>query len=296
MVCISGILFLAISLLPLRNRLIDAIPIPFKFAVSAGAGLLITLSGLIHTGLVTAENNLLDMGNFISPGPLLAMMRVFLTSALLLRHVHGAVLLGIAAVTVTGISFGVTVLPEYMTAAVYAGARLSDFAGLPDRGMIHLVSARMGLILSQCFDAVGTLLGAAMDAGMTGSTGGHRIPFSCGSPPCAAGRSHSGRSHRISPDCGGNDDERHFTDPLGSCGNFSSVFSDHCRKASYRVCHPWNRSGLHFPCCTYGWPEEGACSLSIYVYAGRNVFSDVSFRCMSERLKFMINWVKTDKI
>ena len=169
---LSGILFLLLSLSPLRERLLDAIPMPFKFAVSAGVGLLITLSGLISAGLVTAQDNLLDMGAIISPGPLLALLGVFLTAALLLRRVPGAVLVGIAAVTALGVPLGVTLLPEQWTAAVELRPLLPDFAGALGKGALPLVSALLGLVLSQCFDGVGTLLGVAGDAKMTDSTGG----------------------------------------------------------------------------------------------------------------------------
>lgn len=168
---LSGVIFLILSLSPLRQRLLDAVPMPFKFAVSAGVGLLITLSGLISAGLVTAEDNLLDMGAIISPGPLLALLGVFLTAALLLRKVPGAVLIGILAVTVLGIPLGVTVLPEHWTAAVELHPLLPDFAGALSKGALPLVSALLGLVLSQCFDAVGTLLGVAGDAKMTDATG-----------------------------------------------------------------------------------------------------------------------------
>ncbi len=170
---LSGLLFLALSLSPLREKLLDAIPMPFKFALSAGVGLLITLSGLIGSGLVTADNNLLDMGAVVSPGPLLALLGVFLTAALLLKKVPGAVVIGIAAITLLGIPFGVTALPERFTAPVDLGPVLLqlDFRGLLSHGVLPLVSALMTLVFTDCFDTVGTLLGVAGDAKITDNTG-----------------------------------------------------------------------------------------------------------------------------
>lgn len=168
---LSGLLFLMLSLSPLRQRLLDAIPMPFKFAVSAGVGLLITLSGLISAGLVTAQDNLLDMGAILSPGPLLALLGVFLTAALLLWKIPGAVLIGIAAVTALGVPLGVTLLPVHWTAAVELHLLLPDFGGVLNKGALPLASALLGLLLSQCFDTVGTLLGVAGDAKMTDAAG-----------------------------------------------------------------------------------------------------------------------------
>lgn len=168
---LSGLLFLILSLSPLRQRLQDAIPMPFKFAVSAGVGLLVTFAGLLNAGLVTAEDNLLDMGAIFSPGPLLALLGVFLTAALLLRKVPGAVLIGIFLVTLAGIPLGVTLLPEHWAAVGGFHLVPPDFTGVLGRGLLPLASALLALVLSQCFDAVGTLLGVGGDAKLTDGTG-----------------------------------------------------------------------------------------------------------------------------
>lgn len=170
-VFLSGVIFLIISLTPLRDCLLEAIPLPFKFAVSAGIGLMVTLSGLINAGLVTAENNLLDMGNIISPGPLLAFAGVFITSALLLRKVPGAVLIGIFCITVLGIPFGITEIPEKIFTGWNVSFAVLHFSGVFEKGLLPFASALLALLLSECFDAAGTLLGVAGDAKMTDNTG-----------------------------------------------------------------------------------------------------------------------------
>ena len=172
-VFLSGLLFLLLALTPLRERLTDAIPMPLKFALSAGVGLLITLSGLISAGLVTAEDNLLDMGAITDVGPLLALLGIFLTAALLIRKVKGALLLGMAVVTLAGIPLGVTLLPQGWGAVsgVGAVALKLDFAGLLVHGILPLASSVLTLALCDCFDTVGTLLGVGGDAKLTDSTG-----------------------------------------------------------------------------------------------------------------------------
>lgn len=172
-VFLSGLLFLAIALTPLRERITDAIPMPFKFALSAGIGLLITLSGLINAGLVTAEDNLLDMGDVTGIMPLLALFGIFLTAALLIRRVKGALVIGMAAITVLGIPFGITRMPQELEMVRGAGAVAFklDFQGLASHGMIPLVSSILTLTLCDFFDTVGTLLGVGGDAKMTDNTG-----------------------------------------------------------------------------------------------------------------------------
>ena len=61
MTFISGLIFLIITLSPLRNKIIEAIPAQLKRAISVGIGMFIALIGLINAGIVTANNNLLDL-------------------------------------------------------------------------------------------------------------------------------------------------------------------------------------------------------------------------------------------
>lgn len=191
LVLISGVLFLFLTLTPLRERLNDALPMPFKFALSAGVGLFLTLSGLINAGLITADNNLVDMGTLAAPEPLLALLGIFLTAVLVMKRVPGALMLGMAVTVVLGIPLGVTQLPQTWTARPELSlfALKPDFTGLWTLGPIPLISALLSLLVSQHFDALGTLLGVAGDAKLTDSTGdldGQReTMLCCGAATCA---------------------------------------------------------------------------------------------------------------
>ena len=191
LVLLSGALFLILALSPLRERLNDALPMPFKFALSAGVGLFLTLSGLINAGLITADNNLVDMGTLAAPAPLLALLGIFVTAVLVMKKIPGALMLGMAVTVALGIPLGVTVLPQTLTAApeLSLAALKPDFTGLLALGPIPLVSALLSLLVSQHFDALGTLLGVAGDAKLTDSTGdlaGQReAMLCCGAATCA---------------------------------------------------------------------------------------------------------------
>ena len=191
LVLLSGVLFLALALSPLRVRLNDALPMPFKFALSAGVGLFLTLSGLINAGLITADENLVDMGTLAAPEPLLALLGIFLTAVLMMKKVPGALMLGMALTVVLGIPLGVTVLPQTLMAApeLSLAPLKPDFTGLLELGPIPLASALLSLLVSQYFDALGTLLGVAGDAKLTDTTGdlaGQReAMLCCGAATCA---------------------------------------------------------------------------------------------------------------
>lgn len=191
LVLVSGVLFLARTFSPLRERLNDALPMPFKFALSAGVGLFLTLSGLINAGLITADDNLVDMGTLAAPEPLLALLGIFVTAVLVMKKVPGALMLGMALTVALGIPLGVTALPQTLTAApeLSLAALKPDFTGLLALGPIPLVSALLSLLVSQYFDALGTLLAVAGDAKLTDTTGdldGQReAMLCCGAATCA---------------------------------------------------------------------------------------------------------------
>ena len=173
LVLLSGILFLALELSPLRERLNDALPRPFKFALSAGIGLFLTLSGLINAGLITADENIVDMGALAAPEPLLALLGIFITAVLVMRKVPGALMIGVVLTAMLGIPLGVTVLPQNLTATpeLSLAALKPDFTGLLTLGPIPLISALLSLVVSQHFDALGTLLGVAGDTKLMDTTG-----------------------------------------------------------------------------------------------------------------------------
>lgn len=191
LVLVSGVLFLALTFSPLRERLNDALPMPFKFALSAGVGLFLTLSGLINAGLITADDNLVDMGTLAAPEPLLALLGIFVTAVLVMKKVPGALMLGMALTVALGIPLGVTALPQTLTAApeLSLAALKPDFTGLLALGPIPLVSALLSLLVSQYFDALGTLLAVAGDAKLTDTTGDldrqREAMLCCGAATCA---------------------------------------------------------------------------------------------------------------
>ena len=188
---LSGILFLGLTLSPLRGRLNDALPMPFKFAMSAGVGLFLTLSGLINAGLITADENLVDMGTLAAPEPLLALLGIFVTAVLVMKKVPGAFMLGMALTAALGIPLGVTVLPRSLTAvpALAPTALKPDFTILLTLGPIPLISTLLSLVVTQHFDAFGALLGVAGDAKLTDATGDlagqKEAMLCCGAATCA---------------------------------------------------------------------------------------------------------------
>ncbi|MFR5853318.1 MAG: NCS2 family permease [Lachnospiraceae bacterium] len=174
-VFISGLIFLAISVSPIRKQIIDSIPAPLKAAISAGIGLFICLIGLLNAGIVTAGNNLLDLSSITSGPALLALIGLIITGILMAWKVKGALFIGILVTTVIGIPMGVTNLSNVSIS--FEGISIAptffklSFVGLLSKGILPLLTAVVTFAMCDCFDTVGTLIGTAGSAGMLDENG-----------------------------------------------------------------------------------------------------------------------------
>ena len=181
-VFISGLLFLVVTVSPLRKKIIEAIPASLKAAISAGIGLFISLIGMFNVNIVTAFGSgaagaYTDMGSITKGAALLALIGLLITAVLVAYRVKGAIFIGIIATTIIGIFMGQTTMPETLTVAGIGQAfgevafKL-DFSGaLSAGGIVPFLTAIITFAICDCFDTVGTLLGTAGNAGMLDENG-----------------------------------------------------------------------------------------------------------------------------
>lgn len=174
-VFISGLIFLLVAVSPLRSKIIASIPAPLKAAISAGIGLFICLVGLLNAGIITANGNLLDMGNITSGSGLLALIGLIITGILMAWKVKGALFIGIIISTLIGIPMGVTNVSNISLS--FTGISMAptffklSFSGLFSLGVLPLLTSVITFAICDCFDTVGTLIGTAGGAGMLDKDG-----------------------------------------------------------------------------------------------------------------------------
>ena len=178
-VFISGILFLIIMLTPLRSKVIASIPAPLKNAISAGIGMFIAFIGLFNAGIIQAfgpeGGSYTDLGAITTPGPLLALIGIVVTGALIANKVKGGMFIGIIITTIIGIPMGVTNL--HVDAVSFNLAPLGEtfmkmeFSGLMANGFLPLATAVISFLIVDMFDTLGTLLGTAGNVGMLAEDG-----------------------------------------------------------------------------------------------------------------------------
>lgn len=178
-VLISGILFLIVTVTPLRGMIIASIPAPLKNAISVGIGLFICFIGMLNAGIVQCfgpENgSYTDMGAITKGGALLALIGLLITGILIVYKVKAAIFIGIIITTIIGIPMGITTMPETITMSHIGNISMTafqlDFGGVLSVGVLPLITAVISFFIVDCFDTVGTLLGTAGNAGMLDKDG-----------------------------------------------------------------------------------------------------------------------------
>lgn len=172
-VFIEGIVFILLTLTKIREEVVNSIPTPLKIGVSAGIGLFIAFIGLQGCGvIVNNDATLVGLGSFrAGAGPILAMLGLAFMVALEVKKVRGGILIGIIAVTLLGIPFGVTKLPEAVLSMPPSIAPIffkMDFSNIMS---VNFLVIMFTFFFVDFFDTVGTLVGVSSRAGMLDEDG-----------------------------------------------------------------------------------------------------------------------------
>ena len=171
-VSLSGLVYLIISLTPLREQMISCIPPSMKNAISAGLGLFIALIGLLNSGIVRAEDGALLLGEIGAPATFLAILGLLITGVLM---AWGAMLIGIVVTTLLGFPLGVTQAPESISLSLSSLRPLlfsPDFGGVLSFGILPLITAVVTFTMCLCFDTLGALICIAGAGNLLDERGG----------------------------------------------------------------------------------------------------------------------------
>jgi AGZA family xanthine/uracil permease-like MFS transporter len=170
-VFISGVIFFAISVTPVREWIVNAIPKSLKMAISAGIGLFLGIIGLKEAGIVVDHPaTLVTLGDVTALPVILASLGFVVMAALDARRVPGAIIIAILLVTAAGVVLGVSPAGGIFSAPPSIGPTLlaMDLAGALDLGLAAIVFA---FLFVDLFDNTGTLIGVAHRAGLLDKDG-----------------------------------------------------------------------------------------------------------------------------
>ena len=170
-VFIAGILFFVMSVTNLRSWMIASIPMNLRIAMGAGVGLFIGIIGLKSGGIIiTNDATLLALGDFTKIETLLAAIGFLIISALSIRKIPGAIIIGILIITVVSIfadliqfngiiSSPPDIAPTFMKLDILGALNLS------------MLTVIMSFLFVNLFDTTGTLVGVATRANLLDENG-----------------------------------------------------------------------------------------------------------------------------
>ena len=170
-VFIAGILFFVMSVTNLRSWMIASIPMNLRIAMGAGVGLFIGIIGLKSGGIIiTNDATLLALGDFTKIETLLAAIGFLIISALSIRKIPGAIIIGILIITVVSIfadliqfngiiSSPPDIAPTFMKLDILGALNLS------------MLTVIMSFLFVNLFDTTGTLVGVATRANLLDEKG-----------------------------------------------------------------------------------------------------------------------------
>ena len=158
----EGIIFIIITVLNIREKVVNCIPLNLRYTMSVGIGMFIAFIGLKNSGIIVDNPaTLVALGSFTNVS-LVAVIGIILSGVLMAKGVKGALFYTILICTAIGIPMGVTTLPENFSPISIPPSMEPtfmhfDFKSLLNLDMFFIV---MLLVFIDLFNTIGTLVGA----------------------------------------------------------------------------------------------------------------------------------------
>jgi AGZA family xanthine/uracil permease-like MFS transporter len=169
----AGVLFLIISVTPIRETIAKAIPSELRIATATGIGVFITFIGLKNAGFITS-----DPVTYVKLGTLglqtvLAIIGLVVTVLLLIRRSALAYLAGIFVVTLIAWAAGqIKAPPALLSPPDFHTVFLKlDILGALK---LSLLPAIVGILFTDLFDSISTFIGVAHAADLLDENGNPR--------------------------------------------------------------------------------------------------------------------------
>jgi AGZA family xanthine/uracil permease-like MFS transporter len=176
-VFLSGVAFLVLTLVGVRQMIVAAIPKPLFSAVAAGVGLFIAFIGLKEAGIIVASPaTTVALGDLTTPTAAVAILGLVLIAVLQAWRVKGAILIGILLAAAAGWALGLAkIAPGTSSLAdLTATAFKMDVLGafhLKGGMAVAMLEIVFVFLFVDLFDNVGTLVAVTKKAGLQAPDG-----------------------------------------------------------------------------------------------------------------------------
>ena len=163
-VFVSGMFFLVLTAIGIREKIVNAIPLGLRIAAAAGIGLFITFIGMKNLGLIVDNpNTLVSLGKFTT-SMLIGIVALYLIAMFEIRKIKGSILIGILFASVLGIIFKQVQLPSEVISIPPSIAPIMFKLNI--WGALHwgLLGTIFSFMFVDLFDSVGTIVACSYEA------------------------------------------------------------------------------------------------------------------------------------
>ena len=170
---IAGVLFILMTILRLRQWIVEGVPTCLRYSFAVGIGLFLTFIGLNQTGLVAlgVPGAPVQAGHLTSPAGLVAMFGFVLLAVLTIRKFPGAILMGIVITAVVAFLAGMATPPQHLVSLPPGLGPILwqlDFRGALTWRAFPVV---LTIFIMAFVDTMGTLIGLSARAGFLDNEG-----------------------------------------------------------------------------------------------------------------------------
>ena len=168
---VSGCLFLLLSTIGFRERIINALPVSLRYAIAVGIGLMISAIGFEWSGMVVDNPaTLIGLGDLTSPPVVISLVGLTITVILSVLGFKVAILAGMLSSLFAGILLDLVVFEGIIgpIPSISPTFLQLDILGIFRPEMLSIVFVFFFLDL---FDTVGTLTGVSQEAGFLAPDG-----------------------------------------------------------------------------------------------------------------------------
>ena len=173
-VLVEGILFVLICISSLRRIIFEMVPTSLKYAIAAGIGFFVAMIGFKNSGILADGTIFNHLDTIATPSSMLFLLGLILTGTFFAMRFRGSLLPSIIIISLIGIPFGVTQIPDNIFCLPPSPAPLFcqfsfDFIFWPDFWVCVLT-----MLFFDVFDSLGTVVGVMACSGIIRKDG--RIP------------------------------------------------------------------------------------------------------------------------
>ncbi len=170
-VFLAGVLFLLLTLIGLRKRLVEAVPQSMVYAISVGIGLFITLMGLTYIGVVVGDPVTLVKAGDLTLTAIIGLVGLLTMVVLTHLKIRGSLLIGILLATVLAVIFRQVQLPSQWVSLNIDISPIAFKLDIAAAVKGSLFGSIFALMFIDMFDSIGTVVACTYKAGLIDERG-----------------------------------------------------------------------------------------------------------------------------